>query len=270
MMNSDGPQEVRVDHSDLLEAGCNAPPPVLVTGMHNSGTSILTEIIHKGGVFMENSMDHYESYFFSIFINDQIIMGGKDEWAKTPIMSEDKVLSFADSVGSFARKNWIVSYLMSGYDGKSRWGFKDPRLCVLIPLYLKVFPDAKLVYIDRKTKDIAASLCRRSKKGVGSLDDIGHWKSLAIDYKSRAKKYVKKHNNSYKVRYSKFCNNTEKVTEDLFEFLNIKMNNRAERAYEKVHSERINSYEKYKVNKRNNLYKYYLNIKNRVKEIVMN
>ena len=50
--------------------------PILVVGMHNSGTSILTEILHENGIFFGANMRHYESYFFSNFINDRVILGG--------------------------------------------------------------------------------------------------------------------------------------------------------------------------------------------------
>jgi hypothetical protein len=66
--------------------------PILVLGMHNSGTSLLAEILHKNGLFMGVDMAHYESFFFSIFINNNLIMGGGSNWAQIPIMSVEKVI----------------------------------------------------------------------------------------------------------------------------------------------------------------------------------
>jgi hypothetical protein len=260
-MSSDRFGKVKVDHSQLLEARHKAPPPVLVTGMHNSGTTILTEIIHKGGIFMENSMDHYESYFFSEFINDSIIMGGEGRWAELPVMTTEEVLSFQNDVGIFIKENWIVSYLMNGYDGKSKWGFKDPRLCILLPLYLRIFPDTKVVYIDRRTEDVAASLCQKGKKGVGKLDNINYWIELTKKYKKRASSYITRRSRSHRVEYSELCKNTSEVVSGLFNFLDIEVSEQAKNVCNKVHSRRLNSYDNYTRNRENSLYSYIASFK---------
>ncbi len=39
----------------------NIVDPVIVTGMHNSGTSILAEILHTSGLFLEANMDSMET-----------------------------------------------------------------------------------------------------------------------------------------------------------------------------------------------------------------
>jgi len=59
----------------LLSADSEQPsvPPVLVAGMHNSGTSMLSVILHYNGIFMQANVDHFESHFFSYCINDQFI-----------------------------------------------------------------------------------------------------------------------------------------------------------------------------------------------------
>ena len=104
--------------------------PILILGMHNSGTSILAEIVHNAGVFLGNNMVHCESHFFSVFINDSLIMGGGRKWADLPILSIKEVLSHEHTTGDFLKTHWLSDYLQWGYDGVSPWGIKDPRLCV--------------------------------------------------------------------------------------------------------------------------------------------
>lgn len=234
-----GKNKVNITHRELTEIGKNTPPPVLITGMHNSGTSILTEIVHKCGVFMGKSMDHFESHFFSMFINDQIIMGGGSNWAKTPIMSQDEVKSYINTAGEFAKNNWIVEYVQNGYDGVSKWGFKDPRICVLMPLYVEVFPDAKLIFIDRNTEDIALSLSRKRKKGVGNINNLQHWINLTKQYKKRAKDFSREFRDFHYVKYEKFCNHTEDVLDNLSKFLDVNITKSAQDATKKVHNERV-------------------------------
>ena len=38
------------------------------------------------------------------------------------------------------------------------WGWKDPRNVFTLPLWLRVFPEAKIIYIVRNGVDVAASL----------------------------------------------------------------------------------------------------------------
>ena len=44
------------------------------------------------------------------------------------------------------------------------WGWKDPQTIFTLPLWLKLFPDAKLIYLTRNGVDVAASLLTREQK----------------------------------------------------------------------------------------------------------
>jgi hypothetical protein len=224
--------------------------PVLVVGMHNSGTSILTEILHKSGIFFGVNMGHYESHFFSIFINDSLILGGDGNWAKLPLMREDQVLSYEKTVGSFIKKHWISDYLQWGYDGKSPWGIKDPRLCVLLPLYIKIFPGAKVVHIVRDPNDIAASLTGKDKAGVGLLADFDHWKKLTDAYNQRVLDHKDRCSAYYQIVYEDLCLDPKQYTRQLFDFLGIPYTQHTEKLLEKVTPARIGSYRRWQENRK--------------------
>lgn len=51
---------------------------------------------------------------------------------------------------------------MNGLDGA--WGWKDPRNTFTLPMWLKIFPDAKIVSIERNGVDVAQSLYAREIK----------------------------------------------------------------------------------------------------------
>jgi len=218
--------------------------PVLVAGMHNSGTSILTEILHKNGVFFGANMQHFESNFFSIFINDRIILGGKGNWAKLPILSVDKVLSHESSVAPIIKAHWLADYLQWGYDGESLWGIKDPRLCILLPLYIKIFPEAKVIHIRRNPNDVAASLTSKFKTDVGVLNDFNHWKTLTEAYTQRVLDYSDKCSAYFELSYEDFCRDPEPHTRDLFQFLDIPFADQTNLLLEKVTPSRIGSYQR--------------------------
>ena len=44
------------------------------------------------------------------------------------------------------------------------WGWKDPRNIFTLPLWLRVFSNARIIYIYRNGIDVAASLCDRQQK----------------------------------------------------------------------------------------------------------
>lgn len=248
-LTSNNPASISISHRDLLNIDTNNQAPVLVVGMHNSGTSILAKILHKSGVFLGNSMNHYESHFFSIFVNDSLIMQGEKNWTKLPIMSIDEVMSFSETIGPFVNKYWIVDYLQWGYDGVSMWGIKDPRLCVLLPLYLNIFPAAKVVHIRRNPNDVAASLCLRNKRGVGRYDNFEHWKQLTLAYTDRVVRYSGKVCAYHELQYEDFCTTSEDVVQKLFDFLGVPFTDNTKDMLSDVYSSKIGSYEKYRKNK---------------------
>ena len=218
--------------------------PVLVVGMHNSGTSILTEILHKNGVFFGANMQHFESNFFSIFINDRIILGGKGNWAKLPIMSVDEVLSYESSVAPIIKAHWLTDYLQWGYDGESLWGIKDPRLSILLPLYLKIFPEAKIIHIRRNPNDVAASLSGKYKAGVGVLNDFNHWKTLTEAHTQRVLDYSGICSAYFELSYENFCRDPKPYTKDLFQFLDIPFTDKTNLLLENVTPSQIGSYQR--------------------------
>lgn len=190
--------------------------------MHNSGTSILAEILHRHGLFLGANVRHHENRFFSLHVDDEMIMGGGDRWAQLPILTVDEVLAFKEEVGPYVQSHWLQDFRVWGYDGVSPWGFKDPRLCVLLPLYLEIFPEARVLHIRRDPDDVAASLSRRHKKAVGVVEDTEHWKRLCLAYAERVE-FCRAHydNEHYEIRYEELCREPERVTADLFDFVGL-------------------------------------------------
>lgn len=221
----------------------NATQPVFIVGMHNSGTSILSELLHESGVFMGNSMGHFESHFFSIFINNELLLGGGKNWAKLPLNSEKELLTKWPLFKNLVN-NWYVDYMQWGYNGTSKWGIKDPRLCITLPLYLRIFPNAKVIYLERDIDDVAASLCIRKKANVGIKNDFGFWKELASAYSKSFTSYKHRVKHLYKLSYENFCNHPLQESEELFKFLNISAHCINQTVIKKISPKQIGSYER--------------------------
>lgn len=215
--------------------------PVIVLGMHHSGTSILAEILHRNGVFMQANMPHHESRFFTIEVNDEMIMGGGANWASNPIMPVASVMAKLDEVRACIEGKACINYVEAGYDGLSRWGFKDPRACVLLPLYREIFPNAQLLHIIRNENDVAASLAASKKKGLGVRPDVEFWKSLWRQHVDRAREYGARHKAYYEFRYEDFCWCPIDVIKEVFNYLGASFTAATEQFLrEKIYTHRIN------------------------------
>lgn len=223
------------------KSALNSTQPIFIVGMHNSGTSILSELLHESGVHMGNSMGHFESRFFSILINNELLLGGGDRWSTLPLKSEKELLNKWILFKALV-DNWHVDYMQWGYDGHSKWGIKDPRLCITLPLYLRVFPDAKVIYLERDIDDVSASLCKREKADIGIKNNFSFWKDLASAYAKSFKCYEYRVNNLYKLSYEKFCNEPYDESRKLFQFLKISENSINKKVLEKVSPKNIGSY----------------------------
>ena len=141
-------------------------------------------------------------------------------------------------------RGW-TDYLQWGYDGHSRWGIKDPRLCVLLPLYLRIYPDATVLHIRRNPDDVAASLTKRNKRGVGVSDDFHHWKALTLEYTARVEQFAPAAAEHVTVEYERLCVNPTVVVQDLFEQLDLEFSAATENALRGVHTRSIGSFERY-------------------------
>ena len=217
------------------------PPPALVVGMHGSGTSILAEILDRGGLFLGVDAEHHENSFFREEVAEAIALRRDDRWAALPLPSVEEVLACLPAARARIEREWLARYRALGYDGTGPWGFKDPRSCVLLPLYLAVFPGARVLHIVRDPDDVAASLARTPKRGVGVLRDFIHWRQLAIEYAARVRWCAERHPHpQLEIRYEELCREPARVARGAFDFVGIPFTDEARRLVEtRVHGRSV-------------------------------
>jgi hypothetical protein len=153
--------------------------PLLVIGMHRSGTRLLAGILDKLGVFMgADRQGDGESVTFML-INEAIFHQCGTFWSEP--MPLHFVLSQPESVERLAASvRETLAAKLTDYAGASGWrlgsgaedtpsfGWKDPRNTFTLPVWRRVFPHLRALHIVRHGVDVAASLARRQSAALRS------------------------------------------------------------------------------------------------------
>lgn len=156
----------------LLEAS-----PIVVIGMHRSGTRLLVDVLDKLGVFMgADRQGDGESVAF-MMINEWLFHQCGAFWSEP--MSVHFSLSQPEVVEELAASaRRAVGAHIDGYAGASGWhlegraeplplfGWKDPRNTFTLPVWKQVFPNLRAIHIVRHGVDVAASLARRHAEAL--------------------------------------------------------------------------------------------------------
>lgn len=168
-------------------------PPIIILGMHRSGTKLISWIMRQLGVFMGRDLDaNHESYHF-IRLNNWILHKYDGSWDRPPSVSAIRELS--------PTRNQIIRRLTAVTSGKQMlrylgplkysqykmkrfsnpWGWKDPRNTFTSWLWDEIFPDANYIYIVRCGVDVAQSLIKRERQTYRLIERIQNIKQLFLD-----------------------------------------------------------------------------------------
>lgn len=150
--------------------------PIIITGMHRSGTTLIAKILTECGIYLGNDLDkNYESFFFQN-INEWILrrLGGSWSCPKNLDYIIQNQIIF-DELKSYVKEEldsfWITEYtsIKNYFLGKSKifnnnWGWKDPRNIFTLKLWMELFPNSKIIFVYRNGIDVANSLVVRQRK----------------------------------------------------------------------------------------------------------
>lgn len=151
-------------------------PPIIIVGMHRSGTSMISRMLEALGLFMGTRKDRNNESLFFQALNEWALNTAGGAWdnpdAIKYLMENIAVKSLTSDyfrhrfqgLGSIAY--WGPRRLLrrtSNALTKKPWGWKDPRNTYTLPLWLDLFPEAKVVHIVRHGIDVAWSLKVRNE-----------------------------------------------------------------------------------------------------------
>jgi hypothetical protein len=209
---------------------------VVVLGMHRSGTSALAGLLHSNGITMgrdnefhpppmkENPKGFYENHRFRV-VNDNLL---KEYNYHTKSFSPN--IPTVDYQPTRIAINLVLDYEMEF----KNWGFKDPRTCITLPMWIATFVrlnllhKVKFILMERNPYDVAVSMLSRGNKEKVENQFV----DLACAYNRSAvvnlnRYYLPKMVHSYllHINFADLLNRTEYVANLISGYVGLEINN---------------------------------------------
>lgn len=233
--------------------------PIIIIGMHRSGTSMITRYLEESGIYMgsKKSMGPNEETVLFQRLNEFIFAQKNITWDN----SYNNVFSNEFLRDNLSRviKNLLSNPIRTGRYFGSRynifgknllnfdvdWGWKDPKSTLNLDVWSKVFPDARIIHIYRNPLDVASSLRSREFRLVENMQfnfktfrkelflskkpffvqsarvcNIDEGINLWKEYINHSMEADKFFKNVIHVCYENFLDDPSSVLKSLFRFLN--------------------------------------------------
>lgn len=172
---------------------------VIILGMHRSGTSMLSSIVHTLGINMgpENDLKrnnpdsqphgYWEDQSF-VAINRDVIHAAGGHWYKPPgrLRLLSASVEYRDRIEKLIKKR----------DQSDNWGWKDPRNSLTIECYqfaLQPKEDVRYLHIFRNGHDVARSLIRRGEKIGNTQEQAKAFEGLAFEHERRIRDFINRY-----------------------------------------------------------------------------
>jgi hypothetical protein len=133
--------------------------PLIITGMHRSGTSLLAGFVHHSGINMgedllgtnkSNEYGHFEDVEILEFHRSVLQRNfGHQMWVPGP-----PCIAGADRV--------VAETLVEERRRRAHWGWKDPRTTLFLEFWADLLPGARYLFVVRRPDLVVDSLRRRA------------------------------------------------------------------------------------------------------------
>ena len=262
----------------------NRMEPLLIIGMHRSGTSMLTRFIQESGIFIgkKGKMGPNSEAFFFQRINEWMLLQKGATWDSTNNLKFNSKFTNDNLVDVVNNRLQSIIHTRNYLDYKNlvlngnllecnfNWGWKDPKTTLLLDVWSEIFPNAKIVHIYRNPIDVANSLVQREllleKKFKRNwrikkreffltkrpnynqsvrITNIDEGIKLWEDYISHSLKSEMYFKNVMHIGYEEFLINPRNILQEISSFLKIETdNNLIESITSKVKPERAFAFKK--------------------------
>jgi hypothetical protein len=130
---------------------------ICVAGMPRSGTSLITQALHRCGLHLgrpedlmpaaADNIDGYWEHLSFVQINERLLAANGGTWFAPPatVRPTPAITAAATSV-------------VAAFEGREPWGWKDPRNAVTLPFWKGLLPAMKVIVCLRHPVETASSL----------------------------------------------------------------------------------------------------------------
>ncbi len=172
---------------------------IFVLGMHRSGTSAVARILNIMGAYfgpeemslganVENPKGFWERRDIRN-INDAVLNSQGADWSHISNFNLDELTEEAKTEFELAAKP-IVQEL----NKNSPWMLKEPRICLLYPLWQSLVDSALCIHVQRCPLEVALSL--KSRNGYSLSLGVALWEKynlLAFEYSKKSPRVLLSH-----------------------------------------------------------------------------
>jgi hypothetical protein len=133
---------------------------LIVVGFHRSGTSLLTQLLHRAGLFVgDDLLGAMPSNPYGHFEDREVLELHREVMEDHGVgWQVDQPQLFSLSPRHWSRMEQFVAKREAAH---RNWGFKEPRVCFFLGSWKYLLPDARFVIVYRDPADCARSLENR-------------------------------------------------------------------------------------------------------------
>lgn len=155
--------------------------PIIFIGMHRSGSSMIGRFLENLGLFVGTQKDGNNEAVFFQRLNKWLMRQCGARWdmpqATKYLWENEELLAWLDdylrhlldsprAIQFLGFRRYLITRGIINLN--IPWGWKDPRNTFTLPMWLRIFPEAKVVFIERHGVDVAESLRVRGQKMFAS------------------------------------------------------------------------------------------------------
>src|SRR6187402_1642015 len=133
---------------------------IIITGMHRSGTSLVSSLLQRSGVHIgdrlitansANPRGYFEDVDFYEFHEHLLHQRGQT------YLHVDESFTFQPTNQEMERAKKLVAERSH----HTVWGWKDPRTCLFLDFWHQLLPDGRFLFVFRHPIEVLLSLLRR-------------------------------------------------------------------------------------------------------------
>lgn len=166
----------------------NKSKAICILGVHRSGTSTITRGLNLLGAYLGEEKDlmkplpeNPEGFWERLdvyYLQNRMLATLKRDWDSTVPLPEN----WHKTAEIRPLKAELVELVKKNFAGQPLWAWKDPRTCLLLPLWKEVLSELdielKVIFVTRSPLDVARSL--KLRNGFSIDKGLGIWFNFTL------------------------------------------------------------------------------------------